>query len=192
MKGAVIKLKKKNSVFLQSYQLLRIPKSFVNIFSGIFQMEGGGFCCCFTKVRVLRCRKSRLFSEEQQPLPQPFALAEILKQPLRGKQRQKSYRLVDLIERQVLSLSFLGNTGRGVWSTDKSQHIPHVPPWESDPSRVTQTPAPSLKIFLLGKPKQTAWKTGFLFGGCGGEGWHHLYIPNRLWIWFYWLVKRII
>ena len=111
MKGDVTMLKKKKKthkkilVFLYNSLLLKILKSFVNILSDIFQIEGSGYCCCFTKVGVLRWA---FFSEEQQSLLQPFALAEILKQPVTEKQRPNFYGFVDLTEEQVLSLSFLG------------------------------------------------------------------------------------
>lgn len=149
------------------------------------RMEGSEYCPCCTKVGILRCRKSELFSEERQTLPQPLILAEILKQPLRAKQKSSIYGFVDLTRRQVLSLSVLGSTKQAVLSTDQSQGVPSFPYG----SRVAQTPAPSLKI-LLGKPKQTGH--GQWAFHLGGTAWHHPSISNMLLICLYWLVKRII
>ena len=116
------------------------PQSFVNIFCDIFQMVGGSSICCFTKVEIWSCRKSALFSEEQQSLPQPFALAEILKQPMRGKQRQNSYRFVDPRCRYFLFLFWNTLRKRSVLGT-RANAFSHVSLSKWDPSRVAWTPS---------------------------------------------------
>lgn len=93
-----------------------------------------------TKVEIWSCRKSALFSEEQQSLPQPFALAEILKQPMRGKQRQNSYRFVDLRCRYFLFLFWDTLRKRSVPGT-RANVFPHVSLSKWDPSRVAWTPS---------------------------------------------------
>lgn len=155
MKVAVVMLKKKNnSEFLYSYLLLRTTPPIFCKHLLWHLPDGRSSCiCCFTKVEIWSCRKSALFSEEQQSLPQPFALAEILKQPMRGKQRQNSYRFVNLRCRYFLFLFWDTLRKRSVPGT-RANAFPHVSLSETQVGW-PELPALSPKI-LLGKLKQIA------------------------------------
>lgn len=92
----------------------------------------------------MRCRKSELFSEEEQTLPNPVRLAEILKQPWRGKQRENVSAVCRPAGRQALSLSFLGNTEEAFSSQTRASESPIFPP-SKNPSSLSESPLGEIK-----------------------------------------------